>query len=91
MPNAVTGRDAAFSVFTVGVLAGVPVEAVAAAGAAIVEALRPWARGGLLNLLGQAGPERVGRLWSPADRGRLLAIRERFDPAGLFTTNVVIG
>ena len=91
VPNAVTGRDAAFSVFTVGVTAASSVEAVAAAGAAVVEALRPWARGGLLNFLGQAGPGRVGQLWGPADRARLVAIRERFDPAGLLATNVAIG
>jgi FAD/FMN-containing dehydrogenase len=91
VPNAVAGRHAAFSVFTVGVLAGASVQAVAAAGAGVVEALRPWACGGLLNLLGQAGPDRVGQLWSAAERARLLAIRERFDPAGLFATNVVIG
>ena len=91
VPNAVTGRDAAFSVFTVGVTAASSVEAVAAAGAAVVEALRPWARGGLLNFLGQAGPGRVGQPGGPADRARLVAIRERFDPAGLLATNVAIG
>jgi FAD/FMN-containing dehydrogenase len=91
VPNAVSGRDAAFSVFTVGVVAGVPIEVVAAAGAGVVDAVRPWARGGLINFLGHAGPERVGQLWGAADRARLLAIRERVDPAGLFMTNVVIG
>jgi FAD binding domain len=91
VPNAVAGRDAAFSAFTVGVLAGAPVEVVAAGGAEVVDTLSPWARGGLLNFLGQAGPDRVGQLWDPADRARLLAIRERFDPAELFATNVVIG
>jgi hypothetical protein len=91
VPNAVTGRDAAFSVFTVGVTAASSVEAVAAAGAGVIEALRPWARGCLINFLGQAGPERVGQQWNPADRARLVAIRERFDPAGLLATNVVVG
>ncbi|MBV9923260.1 MAG: FAD-binding oxidoreductase [Pseudonocardia sp.] len=91
IPNAVTGRDAAFSVFTAGVTLASSVEAVAAAGAGVVEALRPWANGCLINFLGQAGPERVGQLWSPADRARLVAIRERFDPAALLATNVVVG
>jgi FAD/FMN-containing dehydrogenase len=91
VPNAVTGRDAAFSVFTAGVCAATSVAAVAAAGAGVVEALRPWARGCLINFLGQAGPERVGQLWCPADRARLVAIRERFDPAGLLATNVIVG
>ena len=67
------------------------VEAGGAVGAAVVEGVGPWARGGLLNFLGQAGPGRVGQLWGPADRARLVAIRERFDPAGLLATNVAIG
>ena len=91
VPSAVTGRDAAFSVYTLGVLAGPPVEVVAACTAAVVEALRPWAAGGLVNLLGQAGPERLGRLWSDTDRARLLDIRKAHDPLGVFATNVVIG
>jgi len=91
VPNAVAGRHAAFSVFTVGVLAGPPVEVVAASGAAVVESVREWTCGGLVNLLGQAGPRRVGALWGDADRARLLDIARRLDPAGTFATNVVIG
>lgn len=91
VPNAVAGRDAAFSVYSLGLLAGPPVEVVAASCAAVVEALRPWEHGGLLNLLGQAGPDRVGRLWDEADRARLRAVRTAHDPLGVFATNVVIG
>ena len=91
VPNAVSGRDVAFSVFSVGVLAGPEPQRVPAAGAALVEALRPWAaEGGLVNLLGQASPARVGALWSEADRERLLEIACRVDPEGTFATNVVI-
>ncbi|GAA4539996.1 FAD-binding oxidoreductase [Pseudonocardia xishanensis] len=91
VPNAVSGRDVAFSVFTVGVLAGPEPQLVPAAAAALVDALRPWAaEGGLVNLLGQASPSRVGALWSPADRERLLDIACRVDPEGTFATNVVI-
>jgi hypothetical protein len=89
--SAVTGRTAAFSVYALGILAGPPVEVVAAGTAAVVEALRPWAAGGLVNLLGQAGPERLGRLWSDTDRARLLDIRKAHDPLGVFATNIVIG
>ncbi|RTL63683.1 MAG: FAD-binding oxidoreductase [Pseudonocardiaceae bacterium] len=91
VPNAVSGRDAAFSLFTVGVPVGPPIELVAAAAARVVESVRPWSCRGLVNLLGQAGPDRVGNLWDGADRARLLAIRGRVDPTGLFATNVVIG
>ncbi|MGD9987277.1 FAD-binding oxidoreductase [Pseudonocardia sp.] len=91
VPNAVAGRDAAFSLFTVGVPVGPPIELVAAAAARVVGSVRPWACRGLVNLLGQAGPDRVGDLWDEADRARLLTIRGRADPTGLFATNVVIG
>jgi hypothetical protein len=92
VPNAVSGRDAAYSVFTVGVPVGPEPHLVPAASAALVEALRPWAcAGGLVNLLGQASPRRVGALWSAADRARLVDTARRYDPEGTFATNVVIG
>jgi hypothetical protein len=92
VPNAVSGRDAAFAVFTVGVLAGPQPQLVPAASAALVEALRPWAAAeGLVNFLGQASPARVGALWSAADRARLLAIAAAVDPERTFATTVVLG
>jgi FAD/FMN-containing dehydrogenase len=91
VPNAVSGRDAAFNVFVIGAPFGPPIEATAAATAGVLDALRPWACGGLLNFAGMITPEQVGRLWNPADRGRLLAICDRVDPTGLFATNIHIG
>jgi hypothetical protein len=91
VPNAVAGRDAAFSVFTIGAPFGPPVEVTAAAMAAMVDAVRPWACGGLLNFVGPATPSQVDPLWSPADRARLLQIRDRVDPTRLFATNVHLG
>jgi FAD/FMN-containing dehydrogenase len=41
--------------------------------------------------VGTATAEQVGRLWNPADRARLLQIRDRVDPTGLFATNIHIG
>ena len=90
-PNAVAGRDAAFSIFTIGVPVGPPVEVTRAAMDAVATAVQPWTCGGLLNFLGAATPERVGQLWDDATRARLLRIRDRVDPAALFATNVVIG
>jgi FAD/FMN-containing dehydrogenase len=89
--NAVAGRDAAFSIFAIGAPFGPPVEAVHAALDTVVAAVAPWTCGGLLNFLGAATPERVGQLWDAPRRARLLAIRDRVDPTGLFATNVVIG
>ena len=47
--------------------------------------------GALLNFVGTATAEQVGRLWNPADRARLLQIRDRVDPTGLFATNIHVG
>jgi FAD/FMN-containing dehydrogenase len=91
VPNAVAGRDAAFSVFTIGAPFGPPVEAALAGMAAVIDAVRPWTYGALVNFVGTATAEQVGRLWNPADRARLLQIRDRVDPTGLFATNIHIG
>jgi hypothetical protein len=46
---------------------------------------RPWRTGhDLFNLIGPATAARVAALWNPADRARLLDIKRRVDPAGLF-------
>lgn len=85
VPNAVSGRDGAFSVLAIGPMAGPLVEVVPAVTQAFVDGLAPWSTGrGLVNFQGAANPERVGRLWSDADRSRLLAAKRRFDPENLF-------
>lgn len=92
VPNAVAGRDAAFSVLALGPMAGPLAETMPAITQAVVDGLAPWAaRGGLLNFLGSANPERVGRMWNEADRARLLAARARVDPMGLFAPAQLIG
>jgi hypothetical protein len=88
--NAVAGRDAAFSVFTVGAPFGPPVEAVRAATAAVVASVDAWACGGLLNLLGEGTSDGIGQIWDEAQRARLLAVRDRVDPTGVFATHVVL-
>jgi hypothetical protein len=70
---------------------GPPVAAARAATEAVVATVTPWACGGLLNFLGVDTPERVGRIWDDTARARLLEIRDRVDPTGLFATNLVIG
>jgi hypothetical protein len=91
VPNAVAGRDAAFSIFTIGAPFGPPAEVTQAGMDAVIASVAPWTCGSLLNFLGAATPEQVGRIWDDASRARLLAIRDRVDPTGLFATNVVIG
>ena len=86
-PNAVAGRGAAFTLFALGPMAGPLAETMPALTQAVVDRMAPWAaRGALLDFLGSAGPDRVRRLWDDADLGRLLAVKRRLDPGGLFST-----
>ncbi len=92
VPNAVAGRDAAFSVWALGPMAGPVAEMVPALTQSIMDQLSHWAAPtSLLNFLGPAGPEHVGALWSGGDRARLLAVKRRLDPAGVFSTGHLIG
>lgn len=87
-PNAVAGRDGAFSLMVLGLgptapgIAGV----VVATGGAVFDALAPWLTGtSLLNFLGNAKtPEKVATAWSPGVHGRLLAVKRRVDPHNVF-------
>ncbi|WP_332661862.1 FAD-binding oxidoreductase [Aeromicrobium sp.] len=85
-PNAVAGRDGAFSVLLLG--PGVPgiEEAAIAAGDDIHAALSPWLTGtSLLNFLGDSTtPEQVARAWKPEVHQRLLAIKHEVDPDNVF-------
>jgi hypothetical protein len=88
VPNAMTVRDAAFSLYALAVPEGPSAPIAEAAAPALVDALAPWAHRALVNLLGPAGPERVQALWSDADRSRLLEIKDRYDPTGMLSTNI---
>jgi FAD/FMN-containing dehydrogenase len=87
VPNAVSGRNGAFSLFVLG--PGVPgvADVVEAAGGRVIEALAPWhISGRLFNFLGttDAGPAAVASVY-PADAiARLLELKDRFDPYNLF-------
>ena len=86
VPNAVAGRDAAFSVFVLGPSAPGLEEAVPAAGHAVLAALAPHATASrLVNFLGEdTDPEVVATAWSPADAARLGRLKAAYDPHGLF-------
>jgi FAD/FMN-containing dehydrogenase len=86
VPNAVAGREGAYSLFTLGVLAPGAAEAVQASGAAVHAALEAWSTGTVLvNWLGDATtPEEVARAWTPEVHARLLRIKHEFDPTNLF-------
>jgi FAD/FMN-containing dehydrogenase len=84
--NAVAGREGAYSLWTVGVLAPPIADQVPAAGAAVHEAMAKWCTGGaLLNFLGAVdGPDQVAKVWAPEVHERLLRIKAKVDPLDLF-------
>ncbi|WP_426508286.1 FAD-binding oxidoreductase [Dactylosporangium sp. McL0621] len=83
VPNAVSGRGAAYSLFVIGL--GVPElrEAVDAATERVLAVDR--FPGGLINFSGGAGPEAIRANWPPADRDRLLGVKRSYDPANVFS------
>lgn len=85
-PNAVPGREGAFSLFALGVLAPGISEQVPAAGQAVLDRLRPWATGtALLNWLGSTtDPAEVAKAWRPGVYQRLLAVKREVDPGNVF-------
>ncbi|MGI5489080.1 FAD-binding oxidoreductase [Microtetraspora malaysiensis] len=92
-PNAVGGRDAAFSLLVIG--APVPElmeSAVPAAIGAVVEAAAPWSTGGtMINFQGSAlTSEQLSRAWPEPVLARLAELRDRFDPANLFRFGHVV-
>lgn len=91
VPNAVAGRDAAYSAWVLGPMVPPLVDVVPAVTAGVIARLAPWAaRGSLLNFLGAAGPQEVGTLWGDGDLERLRALRRRLDPAGVFAHGHVV-
>jgi FAD/FMN-containing dehydrogenase len=89
VPNAVAGRDAACSLYVLGLLpdpppgsAPTPDTEVAAAVGRVVDALAPWSMGGALPNF--TGAEPPGALWSARDRAQLRILRRAVDPDGMF-------
>ncbi|MFZ2174223.1 MAG: FAD-binding protein [Rhodococcus sp. (in: high G+C Gram-positive bacteria)] len=89
-PNAVAGRDAAFTLVAIGVLAPPIAEVVPTALDAVIDALAPWGTGGaLVNFAGSTQGESADRVvaaWSPAQLARLVETREKYDPRGVFAS-----
>ena len=82
VPNAASGREGAYSLLTLGVLAPEIAAAVPTAGSAVHNALSPWSTGTVpVNWLGDADtPEDVARAWTPEVHRRLLRIKHDADP-----------
>ena len=86
VPNAVAGRDGAWSVLVIGPAAPGLTEIVSAAGRGVLASLAPWAAPGcMVNFLGAvAGPDEVMAAYPPEVATRLLEVIERVDPDRLF-------
>ncbi len=85
VPNAVAGRDGAYSV---AVVAPAPPPMVAAAHAAtsrVVAALEPWSTGtSLVNFAGHGGSLAASRAWTPDVLERLRRVKATVDPRNVF-------
>ncbi len=93
VPNAVSGREGAFSLLTLGMLTPELEQLVPRAGAAVHAALSPWLTGTVpVNWLGDAAtPEQVGRAWRPEVHARLLRVKQQVDPENLFRFGHALG
>ena len=93
VPNAVAGREGAYSVLALGALAPGLEELVPALGGAVLDALAPWCTGtSLLNWLGEtSGPAEVARAWRPEVFQRLREVKRAIDPGDVFRFGHAIG
>jgi hypothetical protein len=93
VPNAVAGREGAYSVLALGALAPGIEEAVPRLGEAILEALAPWSTGtSTMNWLGEAStPAEVARAWAPDVHRRLMEVKRTIDPDNVFRFGHALG
>ena len=93
VPNAVAGREGAYTLFTLGVARPGVDTGAASAGAAVHERLRPWLIGTcLLNWLGDSHtPAQVAAAWQPEVHGRLMTVKRSVDPHNLFRYGHALG
>ncbi len=85
LPDAVSGRDAAFLLFLVGFKVPPIAEAVAASIREILAAMAPYSTGyTLVNFHGEPGDEADrARAWSPAVYERMRSAKSTYDPGNL--------
>jgi FAD/FMN-containing dehydrogenase len=93
VPNAVSGREGAFTLLALGALAPGIEDQVPRAGAWILEAMTPWSTGtSLLNWLGEAStPAEVALAWRPEVHRRLLEVKRAVDPTNVFRFGHALG
>lgn len=91
-PNAVSGREGAYSLLVLGPLAPGLEEAVPAVGDAVLASVKPWATGtSQVNFLGATTPQRLAAAWTPDVHARLSETKRAVDPANLFRFGHALG
>ncbi|MGW7381972.1 FAD-binding oxidoreductase [Streptomyces sp. NPDC054794] len=91
-PNAVAGRDGAYSVHVVGPMFPGLEKTVPALGTGVLNALKPWTTGtALLTFLGETTPEELAANWTPAACARLREVKRTVDPRNLFRFGHALG
>jgi hypothetical protein len=93
VPNAVAGREGAFTLLTLGVLAPGLEEPVAGMGETILQTMAPWSTGtSLLNWLGETTtPAQVARAWRPDVHQRLMQVKRAVDAHNVFRFGHALG
>ena len=87
VPNAVAGREGAYSVLVLGPAVPELAAVVPAIGKGVLSALMPWAAPGVLtNFLGDVtGPAEVLNSWPTESQRRLVQVKHAVDPTGVFS------
>ena len=85
VPNAVAGREGAFSLSVVAPAPPPLLETAHAVTAGVLDALQPWSPGTtLVNFAGHGGDEALGRAWHREVLERLRRVKATVDPRNLF-------
>ncbi len=83
-PSAFPSRDAAFSLFLVGLAVPPLIDALKGHAATMADALEPWLTGWVHpNFAPGSSAERFRRVYDPATLQRLASLSETYDPAGI--------
>jgi hypothetical protein len=85
VPNAVAGREGAYSLSVVAPAPPPMAEAAHAATARVVDALEPWSPGtSLVNFSGHTEAAAQSRAWAPDALARLRRVKATVDPRDVF-------
>ncbi|WP_433221356.1 FAD-binding oxidoreductase [Dactylosporangium sp. CS-047395] len=90
VPNAVSNRDAAFTLFTAGVGAPADTAAITRQQDELIRRMRPWSTGQTyLNFLSSADAtaEQVRTAFIPETYNRLVQLKQQYDPTNMFRLN----